>query len=158
MIALSLVRLIEQHSDELALGLMRKFETSARTADLRKVPLEELQNRSYEIFCHLSEWLLTKSEADIEQRYARIGEQRAAQGVSISDFCWGITITKDHLWEFLQRQGFLRGPVEIFGEMELLRLLERFFDRALCSAVEGYEQFFHAHGVERITHRARASL
>jgi hypothetical protein len=50
-------------------------------------------------------------------------------------------VTKEHLWEFLQRQGSKRGPVEIYGEMELLRLLDRFFDRALCFATEGYEHY-----------------
>jgi len=35
----------------------------------------------------------------------------------------------------------MRGPVEIYGEMELLRLLDHFFDRALCFATEGYEQY-----------------
>jgi hypothetical protein len=50
-------------------------------------------------------------------------------------------VAKGHLWEFLERQGFRRGPVEIYGEMELLRLLDQFFDRALCFATEGYEQY-----------------
>ena len=34
----------------------------------------------------------------------------------------------------------LRGPLEIYGEMELLRLMDQFFDRALCYATEGYEK------------------
>jgi hypothetical protein len=145
MIALSLVRLIEKHSDELATGLVTKFTKSPRTAELRKVPAEELRNRTYEIFQHLSEWLLTKTGADIEQRFFEIGQRRAQQGVSVSDYCWGIVVTKEHLWEFLQHQGFLRGPVEIYGEMELLRLLDQFFDRALCFGTEGYEHHFREH-------------
>jgi hypothetical protein len=32
-------------------------------------------------------------------------------------------------------------PIEIYGEMELLRLLDQFFDRALCFAAEGYERY-----------------
>jgi hypothetical protein len=32
-------------------------------------------------------------------------------------------------------------PIEIYGEMELLRLPDQFFDRALCFATEGYEQY-----------------
>jgi hypothetical protein len=51
-----------------------------------------------------------------------------------------LKLLKEHLWEFLGRQRFRRGPVEIYGEMELLRLLDRFFDRRLCLATEGYEQ------------------
>jgi hypothetical protein len=139
-IALRLVKLIENHSDELVDGLLAKFEVSSRTTDLKKVPTEELRGRIHEILDHLSEWLLTKTNSDIENRYRNIGARRAAQGVSISDYAWAIVLTKEHLWDFLQRQGFLRSPVELYGEMELLRLLDQFFDRAICYATEGYEQ------------------
>jgi len=43
MIALALVHVIERHSDELAAELIAKVETSSRTTDLRKVPVEELR-------------------------------------------------------------------------------------------------------------------
>jgi hypothetical protein len=141
MIALKLVRVIERHSDELAAELIAKLETSSRTTDLRKVPIEELRRGIQEILRHLGEWLLTKTGHDIEQHYFEIGGRRASQGVALSDFCWAIVLTKKYIWEFLQRQGFMPSPVEIYGEMELLRLLDQFFDRALCFAAEGYEQY-----------------
>lgn len=146
MIALRLVRLIEHHSDELAMELIAKIQTSSRTVDMRKVPTDELRLRIHEILQHLSEWLLTKSGHDIEEHYVEIGVRRASQGVALSDLCWAIVLTKEHLWEFLQQQGFLRGPVEIYGEMELLRLLDQFFDRALCFAAQGYEQYLQSQG------------
>jgi hypothetical protein len=141
MVALRLVRLIQDHSEELTESLIAKLEASSRTADLRKVPAEELRGRIHEILRHLNEWLLTKTGRDIEQHYREIGERRAAQNVALSDFCWGIILTKEHLWEFVQRQAFMRNPVEIYGELELLRLMDQFFDRALCFASEGYEQY-----------------
>jgi hypothetical protein len=144
-VSLKLIRLIECHSDELATELVAKLERSSRTSDLHKVPVEELRGRIHEILRHLSEWLLTKTGHDIEQRYFEIGERRASQGVSLSGFCWAIAMTKEHLWEFLQRQGFMRGPVDIYAEMELLRLLDHFFDRALCFATEGYERYVQQH-------------
>ncbi len=140
MIAVRLVRLIEQHSDELTEALLRKFQTSPRTSDLKKVPEHELRARSHEILRNLSDWLLSKSDLDVERRYREIGALRASQNVALAHVCWGIMATKDQIWSFLQRQGFLRGPVEIFGEMELLRLLDQFFDRAICYCVEGYEE------------------
>lgn len=140
MIAVRLVRLIETHSDALTEGLLKKFQSSSRTSELGKVPIHELRNRSCEILRNLSEWLLSKSDADVERRYREIGALRASQNVSLADVCWGITLTKEHIWAFLQREGFLRGPVEIFGEMELLRLLDQFFDRAICYCVDGYEE------------------
>jgi len=30
---------------------------------------------------------------------------------SATDFCWAIAVIKEHLWEFLERQGFKPGPV-----------------------------------------------
>jgi hypothetical protein len=140
MIALRLVRLIEDHSDELAEGLLRKFQNSPLTRDFAKVPGHELRERVYEILHNLGDWLLYKKAGEIERRYRELGARRAAQDVSVSDYCWAIVLTKEHLWEFLQKQGMLRGPLEIYGEMELLRLMDQFFDRALCYATEGYEK------------------
>jgi len=140
MIALRLVHLIETHSDELTAGLLSKFRTSSHTADLDKVPPDELSKRAAEILLHLSDWLLNKTEADVEQRYREIGARRAAQGVALSDLCWSIVITKEHLWGFLQSRGLLNNIIDIYGQLELLRMLDQFFDRALCFATEGFAE------------------
>ncbi len=139
MIALRLVRLIEDHSDELVEGLLHKFQTSEKTRDMAKVPSSELRDRVHEILKNLGDWLLYKQESDVQSRYREIGMRRAAQEVSLSDYCWAVIFTKEHLWDFLQREGMLRGPLEIYGELELVRLLDQFFDHALCYATEGYE-------------------
>lgn len=158
MIALRLVRLIEDHSEKLVKGLLEKFRLSPRTQDLSRVPSQELHDRVQELFTHLGEWLLHKKEADIELRYREIGARRAAQQVSLSDYCWAIVITKEHLWEFLQRQGFLQSPLEIYGEMELLRLLDQFFDRAMYYVTQGYEQAEDLESVGVSQHSAAAQL
>jgi len=107
---------------------------------MRRIPLEELQERICEIFRNLSQWLLTKTETEVEHRYLDIGMRRAGQGISLPDLTWAIVMTKEYLWGFLQRQGFLHSAVELYGEMELLWLLNQFFDQAICSMIEGYEQ------------------
>jgi len=140
MIALRLVHLIENHSDELATGLLKKFRTFPHTHELQKVPAGELRDRSYEIYRNLTDWLLHTKEEEIERRYQQIGARRAMQDVPLCDVCWAIVLTKEHLWSFLQEQDLLNSPVEMFGELELLRLLDQFFDKALCYATEGYEQ------------------
>jgi len=135
----------------------RRFLASAAcTPDLRKVPIDELRRRLQETLRHLSEWLLTKTGRDVERRYFEIGERRASQGVALSDFCWSIVLVKEHLWEFLQRQGSMHGPVEIYGEMELLCLLDQFFDRGLCFATEGYEQYAQLHNGSDLAPSKRA--
>ena len=150
MIALRLVYLIENHSDELVNGLLAKIERSARTRELQKVPADELRSQIHEILSHLSEWLMTKTDHDIEERYAEIGARRAAQGIHLQDFCWALVLMKEHLWEFLNRQGFTHSSIELYGELELLRLLDQFFDRAVCYGTAGYQRA--AHGTSLAAH------
>jgi hypothetical protein len=145
MVGLRLVRLIESHSNELADGLLSKFRNSSHTTDLEKVPVSELRERATEILHNLTDWLLNKTESDIERRYREIGARRAAQGVSLADLCWSIVMTKEHLWGFLQNRGLLNSVVDIYGQLELLQLLDQFFDRAVCFATEGYEQVAENH-------------
>ena len=134
------VRLIEDHSDALAGGLLKKVQQSPHCVGFDKVPPEELKQRVYEIYCHLGEWLLHKNENDIEQRYMHIGQRRAQQGVPLSQVIWAIILTKHNLWEFILDEAYPDRPVEILGKQELLQLLDQFFDRAVHAAAVGYEQ------------------
>jgi hypothetical protein len=139
MLAYRLVRLIETHSDALALGLMEKLQNCEKTRDFVNVPQEEFRQRVYEIYRNLGEWLLGKSEADVERRYTEIGRRRQAQNVPLSQLLQAIVLTKEHLLEFLKRNAVTEKPVEVFGELELLQLLDQFFDRAMYYAAVGYE-------------------
>jgi hypothetical protein len=138
MLGSRLVGLIERNSDELAEGLVKKLCNSTRTSDFRKIPQDELTKGAHEIYSNLSDWLLTKTESDIELRYTTIALRRASQGVSLQQLVLALILSKEHLWAFLQREGFATGPVEVFGELELLQLLDQFFDRAVYYAVVGY--------------------
>lgn len=138
MLGSRLVALIESHSDELAKGLIEKLCNSTRTTSFRGVAKEELGTAAHEIYSNLSDWLLTKTESDIELRYSSIGARRAEQGIPLQELVWAIIMSKEHLWAYLQREAVIEGPVAIFGELELLRLLDQFFDRAVYYAAVGY--------------------
>jgi len=140
MIAGKLVHLIEKHSDDLARGLMERLLNSERGADLRKVPREELQQRAYEVYRHLSDYVMTTTESEIERSYTAIGARRAAQGVAMSSLLYGILAVKEHLWEFLRHESVWDQAHELFQERELLQIVDQYFDRALYFAARGHEQ------------------
>jgi hypothetical protein len=145
MLAYRLVRLIENHSDALAAGLLERVQTSEFTRDYRNVPADELKQRVYEIYRHLGAWLLGKTDFDIRERYREIGARRAEQNVPISQMVWVIVLTKENLWDYLKHEAGLERPTEVFGELEMLQLLEQFFDRAIFYAALGYEAAVGAH-------------
>jgi hypothetical protein len=150
MLAYRLVRLIETHSDALAGSLLERVRNSPLLTEYRNVPPEDLKQRVYEIYRHLGEWLLSKSEQDIERRYVEIGAQRAAQQVPLSQLNWTIILTKENLWEFLKKESAMERPTEVFGELEMLQLLDQFFDRAIYYGAVGYEQYRAAHPLAEV--------
>ena len=140
MFAIRLVQLIEAHAAELSKGLMQRLQTSPQCPELlHKVPPDELKRRAQEIYRNLSDWLLSKTESEIEERYIGLGVRRARQGLPFSQFLWAITLTKEYLWEYLEKEGLLEQPLDLLGEIELVHNLERFFDRAIYFAAIGYE-------------------
>jgi hypothetical protein len=142
MIALRLVRLIETHSEQLAESLLHKLERSSRSADLKKVSAQEIRERTREVYRNLSDWILTKTEDDIEHVYMPLGRRRAEQGVALSALCWALMMTEENLWDFLELEGMRERPLEILGGFELLRLLDQFFDQAIYFATLGYEDYW----------------
>ncbi len=139
MFSYRMVRLIETHADALAAGLEEKVQSDPRVHRLRSIPVHELRERVYEIYRHLGEWLLGKNETDIERRYREIGARRAQQNVPLSEVVQAIVLTKENLWEFLKNEALADRAIEIMGELELLQMLEMFFDRAIYYAAVGYE-------------------
>ena len=135
-----LVHLIETHSRELASCLLNRVRSSEATADYYLVSDEDLKDRVYDIYRHLGDWLITRDEFDLEQRYEKIGARRANQNVPFSQVAWAIVLTKDNLWEFLKLHSGMDRPVEVLGELEMLQLLDLFFDRAIYFAAVGYEK------------------
>jgi hypothetical protein len=140
LLAYHLVRLIERHADELASNLSHQVQHSPRTAEFsRRVPAQDLKLRVYEIYHDLGEWLLKRTEGDIERRYREIGIRRSAQGVPFSELAYAIILTKENLWSFLLKNAGVDRTVEVYGELELLQQLNYFFDRAITYAAAGYE-------------------
>jgi len=140
MFSYRLVRLIESHADALAAGLEEKVQANSQVSHFRNLSLQELRERVYEIYRHLGEWLLGKNELDIEHRYREIGARRAQQHVPLSEVVQAIVLVKENLWEFLKSEAVMDRAVEIMGELELLQMLEMFFDRAIYYAAVGYEE------------------
>ena len=95
--------------------------------------------RSREIYQNLSDWLLAKTQPEIEERFVGLGVRRAKQGVPLSDLLYALTVTKDCLWDHLEQDGLFEDPVELIGDLNLMHSVGRFFDRAAHAAAIGYE-------------------
>ena len=84
MLSIHFARLIENHSESLAEGLVRRIQSSERTSAYRNIPTETLKRQVQEVYENLSVWLTSKTEAEIEARYSEVGRMRARGGVPVA--------------------------------------------------------------------------
>jgi hypothetical protein len=139
MFSYRLVRLIESHAEALASGLEERMHENVQVSHFRHIPAHELRERVYEIYRHLGEWLLGNNKLDIEHRYREIGPA----GPPRSSSKRGHSSYRSHqrnLWDFLKSEAVMDRAIEIMGELELLQMLELFFDRVIYYAAVGYDQ------------------
>jgi len=135
-----LMRLIETHATALAEALETKIATSDRCTNYSRVSSDELKTLVGGIYGQLGQWLVTKTEEDIERRYTMIGARRAEQCVPVSQLLWCIVMVKENLWDYLKNNESLENTAQIFGELELMQMVDQFFDRAMYYAVRGHER------------------
>ena len=140
LLAYRLVKLIENHSDGLARSLHKRYIEDPRCSAYANVPETELTQRVYEVYRHIGEWLMAKTESEVEARYLEIGAKRAEQGVPLSQVIWMICLVRENLWDYLQKHAELDRPAEIFAEVELQEMLGQFFDHAIYYAALGHER------------------
>ena len=140
LLAYRLVKQIERHSDGLARSLHDRYRSDKKCSAYADVPEDDLTARVYEVYHHLGEWLMGKTEADVEHHYLEIGAKRFEQGVPASQVVWMICLVRENLWDYLEKYGELEKPAEIFGEVKLLEMLDQFFNRAIYYATLGHER------------------
>ncbi len=87
-----LVKLMEAHSGELCRDLSEQIAKSERTSDFRRIPAAELRLAASEVYRNLGEWLLQKTEGDIETRFRSVAARREAEGIrlhqAVSSVIW----------------------------------------------------------------------
>ncbi len=140
MVGNRLFQVVESHSNELSINLARKLRTSERTPGYRAIPEEDLVKLGLQVYANLTDWLLTKTTSDIELQYSQLGDQRAKQGIPLSQLIWALLMSKEQLWGLLQHEHFADRIFELYGEREFALMLDKFYDQALYFASRGYEQ------------------
>lgn len=138
MVTRKLVGLIENHGDDLAKVLAQRLHRSSRTAGFLLIPREELEHSTRDLYRNLGDWLLSKTEDEVESRFTDVGKRRYAQKVPLDDVVWGIILSKETLWGYLRHESLADHAMDLFNELEFMQLLDGFFDRAVYYAVKGY--------------------
>ncbi len=152
MVGVRFSRIAEQKSTELANSLVKKLMESPRTTAYKSMPVESLQEDYRAFLVNLTEWLLYRTGADIEERFTELGSVRARQGVPLEQCVFALLACRDHLVSYLRHeatQQSIHGKgVELFGELEFVVAVSHFFDDAIFFCMRGYKN--HQPMAERV--------
>ena len=136
-----LIQLMKTKAPDLSEELVRRIRASEKCRELSLlVPESEQKQQGLEIFRDLTEWLSNETDSLIESRYVELGIRRASQKVPLCELSWAMSIARECLWDYTQRECLLEEPVEFWGGVVLLRSLNSFFDRVSYFALLGYSK------------------
>lgn len=136
-----LVQHMTANATGMSRGLLQRIKISEPCSQLAaKVPDPEQQEYALQIYRDLTNWLSGTPDPNLEDRYINLGIRRASQGVPLRCIFSALCISRDYLWEYIQRECLVEEPVEFWGGALLLHSQNRFFDRIFHSALLGYEQ------------------
>ncbi|MGO4881667.1 MAG: RsbRD N-terminal domain-containing protein [Bryobacteraceae bacterium] len=134
-----LIRLIEDHQEQIATNVIREIRRRPELSAFRKLSDAELRERGQQILENLGAWLAMGQEAEIVRLYETIGKSRFEQGIPLHESVRALAIIKDKMIDFMRFQGFARTSVDLYAEEELERTIWRFFDELTVRMVRGYE-------------------
>lgn len=141
MVGVRFSRIAEQKSEELADSLVMKLMESPRTSSYREIDAESLRQSYRGFFGDLTDWLLYRSQAEIEETFSLMGRTRASQAVPLDECVNAMLVCREHLVEFLREEARGDTGVELFGELEFVVAMSQFCDDAIFFCMRGHRGY-----------------
>jgi len=150
MISAKLIEMIEIHAGRLTSDVVLDLVTNERTRGFRAVHRRDLEQRIFEIFHHLGDWIGNPRHERVRLEFAEWGRQRFGQGIALSEVVCAVTLLKRHLRTYIRDNGLVEAafprveqeyvlPMHLHSLQELNAQVGEFFDEALYELAFGYE-------------------
>ncbi len=139
MVSARLVRLIEEHGEEIISRVINQIRRSPQMPELQSALGAELRHWGLDLLTHLGDWLGV-SEEGLAQRYERTGKVLCDQDIPLSQGLRALFLMREKVMDFLEEQVLSKTHVDLYAEEETERTLDRFFDLLAIDFACGYER------------------
>ena len=127
---------VSAHAREWATAWLEEVRTNPVTPRYRSHDAEELIHDTEALYNYLAIWLKSENfDERIETHYRRIGRARKESGFPLSEVARAIQLAKTQLWKGVAGERRLSTALEL----EVGRVITRFYDRAIYHTILGYE-------------------
>ena len=135
-----LVRMVEDHADQITHALLNDLQSNPRTPTFHSLSRDELHRRVFEVYRNLGRWVANEADETVEAAYSDLGKIRFAEDIPLSEVVYALILTKYHLREYISTSALLDSAIELYQEKELQRMIGMFFDKAIYFTVQAYMQ------------------
>jgi hypothetical protein len=150
MISAKLIELIEIQAGRLTRDVTRDLMTNERTRGFRVVEERDLEQRMFQLYHHLGDWIGHPKSEKVEAEFTEWGRRRFSQGIPLSEIVYAIIVLKQHLRRYIRDHGLVDAafprseadyvlPMHLHSLQDLNTRVGEFFDEALYFLACGYE-------------------
>ena len=140
MLAGRLIRMIEEHAEELTRALLADLKCNPRTPSYHQLASHQIHDRVYNVYRNLGQWLGNTLDSEVEHAYTSLGARRCRERFPLSEVVYALILTKYHLRDYINSSGLVDSAVDLYQQAQLHRLVGQFFDKAIYFTTQGYER------------------
>lgn len=135
-----LIKLIEDHADELTRKWLKIVRSHPDTPTYHTYDENKLYERAFSVYGQLSKWLSANTtKGEVEHLYTELGAQRRREGFSLSEVLQALIVTRRVLWFKVESDGLMDTAIDLNLGLQLNNHVVLFFDRAMFFIAQGYE-------------------
>ncbi len=139
MLSARLIRLIEDHSQEITRALLNEVRRDPLLPRYRELSDFELLDRFRKACNKLGYWLAGSDPERVASEYERLGRDRFNEQIPLHEVIHACHLIKNQLTNYSRTHCLEQTAVELYAEGELERLINGFFDKVVLHVIRGYE-------------------
>lgn len=153
MLSTLLIKRIESKCEQIVRSVIDDTHRDPRLPSYQALSTQELRQRAQDLVRNLGQWLTSQDESEIARRFETLGRRRYDEGFALAEVVRKIQLLEEKLVQAARDENDAKNALDIYGELEILRALNRFFWLANYHVVAGYEA---AAGADRQAARGAA--
>lgn len=139
MLSTTIISRIEANWERIVASVIDETHRDHRLASYQALSTHELRCRAEDLVRNLGQWLSAGNDETIALRFEDLGRRRRDEGFSLAEVVRKIQLLEAKLVEAARDENDARNALDIYGELEIVRALNRFFWLANYHVVHGYE-------------------
>lgn len=139
MLSTLLIRRIESKWEQIVGSVIDDTHRDDKLPSYQGLSTHELRSRAEDLVRNLGRWLTTGNEDDIALRFEDLGRRRCREGFPLAEVVRKVQLLEEKLVQAARDENDVKTTLDVYGELEILRALNRFFWLANYHVVLGYE-------------------